>query len=436
MFLEKKGLKKLLLLQALIGGGSPAVERIALGNPLTFQTDLARPLKSLLIPFTPIQQGTGDPSPSNIRSILPWNGLTVFGGGKNLLDEAQLAEESGITYENGYYTGTRFAFHTAFSGGLPILPKFKENTRYTLSATGYNSEATSNTQFVITYTDGTQGILRFTEAEPTRKTITTTNGKTVANIAISYGDKSSIIFYVKDIQLEEGTTETDYVPCSVTDTDIVFPSPVYGGEHEAVSGKLMANWIPFVFDGQTYLNSGVYDTTRGLIGAQINELPYTSQDVWVDAYSDKLKRRTSANEEYSFVIAGNGKKYCQIFCGKVSDHPEVTTKDEAKAFVSNWLQNNTVTLVYSIPTPQEQTLTSHQITALIGNNTIWSDADGSMTCIYLVSSKYADEHPVGGLGFGFGNGTPDEPDDPENPDESEEPIIDDSENNQTEGEEP
>lgn len=66
-----------------------------------------------------------------------------------------------------------------------------------------------------------------------------------------------------------------------------------------------------------------------------------------------------------------------------------------------------------------------EITALIGNNTIWSDADGSMTCVYLVSSKYAEEHPVGGLSSGLGSGLlgsdpdPDEPieDQGDNPEE-------------------
>lgn len=71
---------ELLLFGAASGG--KAIEATATGNPLTFLTDLAKPLKSLLIPFTPIQQGTGDPSPTNVRNILPWDGLTVKHGGK------------------------------------------------------------------------------------------------------------------------------------------------------------------------------------------------------------------------------------------------------------------------------------------------------------------------------------------------------------------
>lgn len=88
---------ELLLFGAASGG--KAIEDTATGNPLVFLTDLARPLKSLSIPFTPIQQGTGDPSPDNIRPIVPWNGLSVFGGGKNLFDKETVTHEKYLNSE-------------------------------------------------------------------------------------------------------------------------------------------------------------------------------------------------------------------------------------------------------------------------------------------------------------------------------------------------
>ena len=46
-----------------------------------------------------------------------------------------------------------------------------------------------------------------------------------------------------------------------------------------------------------------------------------------------------------------------------------------------------IVLAYPLATPTEQTLTGHQITALKGENTIWSDADGSMTVEYPADTK-------------------------------------------------
>ena len=40
-------------------------------------------------------------------------------------------------------------------------------------------------------------------------------------------------------------------------------------------------------------------------------------------------------------------------------------------------------LVYPLASPQTVQLTPAQITALVGKNTIWSDADGTMTAVYL-----------------------------------------------------
>ena len=60
--------------------GANGVEDTATGNPVTFLTDLAKPLKSLVANFLPIQSGTGDPSPTNIRPITGWTGLDVMHG--------------------------------------------------------------------------------------------------------------------------------------------------------------------------------------------------------------------------------------------------------------------------------------------------------------------------------------------------------------------
>ena len=57
--------------------GVKGVEDTATGNPLTFLTDLAMPLKSLVANFLPIQS-SGTPSPDNVLPITGWTGLDVW----------------------------------------------------------------------------------------------------------------------------------------------------------------------------------------------------------------------------------------------------------------------------------------------------------------------------------------------------------------------
>lgn len=64
--------------------GSKLVEYTATGNPATFNTNVSKPLRQLLIPFTPVQSGTGDPSPENVRSITGWTGINVTSNGTTI----------------------------------------------------------------------------------------------------------------------------------------------------------------------------------------------------------------------------------------------------------------------------------------------------------------------------------------------------------------
>ena len=229
-------LQKLLMLSALSSGGS-VVEDTATGNPVTFETDLARPLKSLLIPFTPVQSGSGDPSPQNVRPIVPWNGLKVY---------------------------------------------------------------------------------------------------------------------------HSGADTSEY-----TETDISFPSPVYWGEHEAVSGKLMSFYALLTKntaemnnneDYPGWKNSGV----ENIIGTGVNEL---LRNVLTNV-SPVSSLSVGANTAYDGDVLYLNKSYFN------------KTQSEWKTLAID------IQILVPLATPQEITLTPEQITALKGENTIWSDADGDIEVTY------------------------------------------------------
>lgn len=60
---------------------APHVETTTPAGVSNFTTDLISPLKSLKAGFLPVQSGSGDPSPQNIRSISGWSGVTVYHSG-------------------------------------------------------------------------------------------------------------------------------------------------------------------------------------------------------------------------------------------------------------------------------------------------------------------------------------------------------------------
>lgn len=64
---------------------TPHIETVTSSGIANFDTDLISSLRSCKFSFLPVQEGSGDPSPTNIRPISGWNGLTVYKAGKNLL---------------------------------------------------------------------------------------------------------------------------------------------------------------------------------------------------------------------------------------------------------------------------------------------------------------------------------------------------------------
>ena len=89
----------------LAGNSFTLAEYTATGNPMSFDTNVSKPLKSLVIPWTPTQSGTGDPYPP--------------GGGKNLYDATTypLTESSWVNGANGTITGN--ALYACTEGYVP-----------------------------------------------------------------------------------------------------------------------------------------------------------------------------------------------------------------------------------------------------------------------------------------------------------------------------
>jgi hypothetical protein len=77
-------LRELLFLHAASGGGGSLVEYTATGNPVAFNTNVAKPLNSVTVPLTHAQSGTDDPSPTNIRPITGVSSLFCVHAKKNM----------------------------------------------------------------------------------------------------------------------------------------------------------------------------------------------------------------------------------------------------------------------------------------------------------------------------------------------------------------
>lgn len=354
--------KKLMLLGAMAGG--KAVEDTATGNPLTFLTDLARPLKSLLIPFTPKQTGSGDPSPSNIRPIVPWDGLTVW-----LSRETATFVQGGIVDSTGRNSSTSTRIRTDY---IPVSCLTENTNPVEIFGIGYSED---------------EPIIRFIHFYDAEKTwIRAISTDLIYNksylIRREQIPEESEYFRVSAQKDRAGTD--DISPDGIvlfinnrSETDISFPFPAYGGTLDAVTGVLTVN--------------------RALFDLGSIDWDKTNRSGFSFYYKNSVltKAKKFGNGELSTFVCSEYKtsKGADIYSGSSGNYSismldstppgirirndDCSTAEELKEAL------NGIMLVYELATPQEIQLTPSQITALVGNNTIWSDADGSMTAIYF-----------------------------------------------------
>ena len=228
---EWTALKKLLFLRAATGSGG-LVERTATGNPAVFKASDAKPLIECTAAFLPVQSGTGDPSPSNVRPITGWTGVNVTHCGKNLFDKAN------ATILNAYITSSKI---TTSSKIKMLVIRVNPSTTYTM-------QKIVTSRFYVHETSAVNPAVgdsvKHLVSDSTADHLTFTTSSDTANICVtiynSDSDTMTIQSILDSVQLEVGSTATAYEAYSGATYPVSWTASgtVYGGYVDLVTGQV------------------------------------------------------------------------------------------------------------------------------------------------------------------------------------------------------
>ena len=206
----------------------------------------------------PIQEGTGDPAPDNIRPILPWKAsgemVKVRRTGKNLLnianrkfarigDYANTTLRTNIKDDEIYYmsdnnygygisskaflteTGIRQTYDGWTSGGQAMFIRCKPNTSYTISTipTPYGFRRMEFSDLGVFSTSGG------TITTASYSFVTKPDSAFVGAIFFPNNQSSTEEVFNSNIQIELGSTATPYEPYSGEEITLTAPQDIYGG---------------------------------------------------------------------------------------------------------------------------------------------------------------------------------------------------------------
>lgn len=304
----------------------------ASGNPVTLKTQTAQVAKQTVLTMSPIQSGSGTPSPDNVRTISGRTQAEIVTQGVNLWDEVT---ELGIIDQT---TGqNQNANNQIRSKNYTAI---QPNTKYCFLCKGARISQ-------IFWYDKNNGYLSYTQNTTDSAFITTSPANAYYvrfQFPMAYGTT-----YQNDGGVNYPSSYTDYSAHTEQTVTISFGQTVYGGTLNVETGELTIGWDIVDMGTLTYgqQSTGIVQVLKNTIQTVTGKNPKRAAndgsicDAW-DGY-------TTTNNTYFYtdILAAN-------FAAAASGHY----------------------LCFPLETPQTTTLTAAQVNLLKGLNNVSTDADG------------------------------------------------------------
>lgn len=344
----------------------------ASGAVVSFSDGADLPLKSLNVDIEPVQSGTGDPSPDNVRPISGWSAVNVTRCGKNLLDDVT------PTVVNAYVSNQNGRPILRSSGeSRTVIVQMKPNTTYTYT---WNQSAISGARTddsdVILFDD--YPVVGVTLGYSTGGTMQNANNKRTFNSAdYKYAALKIANIYRSNYEetlsasmLEVGSTATPYEPYNGVTGTIDLGQTVYGGTLNPLTGVLTVDryWWELNTEASKWNKSSSYPGGFFTDGANyaLNGNRAKPETPFLCSHA---KTATTLSEY------GANRNVCYMdYSINIRIMSDTATKQDWIDYLTAQKNAGTpVQICCYLKNPVTIQLTPQQIRSLCGNNTIFAD---------------------------------------------------------------
>lgn len=302
------------------------------------------------VEIEPLQEGTGDPSPTNVRPISGWDSVNVTRCGKNLFDISAISTNSEIKNNGNSLTVNTFLT----SVRSPTSESLEDISHNIPANVLYNFNANTTSKLKQAYFNSGR-LWKFATSQnldyPTKK-----------SPIYFYGNSINETGTISNIQLEIGSTATAYEPYQGNTYTIQLGQTVYGGTLDVGTGTLTVTHAKRILNGSENWEYGEAYNGFGTqnIDSQFAEIQICTCNIAVGALSNAV-------DGFSVRIQYNAIRF-QGFASLFQD------VDSFKSYI----RGQNAEIVAKLATPFTIKLAPQQITALSGTNTIYADA-GAVT---------------------------------------------------------
>ena len=334
------------------------------------------PVKDLKVAIEPVQSGSGDPSPDNIRPISGWNGANVYRIGKNLFNIADLWA-NGTTATSGGESNKYIDIPVPVGTTATCSTNVPNNTNPSVASVMVEGNANNTTP-----PSSTSGVFLNTP-----RTVTSTDGyirihiRTASSSYLAWNEQSFAPYY---IQLELGSTATDYEP--------------YNGNTYPISWQTEAGTV---YGGTLDVTTGVLTGTHEIV--DMGDLSWSS---YMGAFYANIVGKNYLNQ-YANVICSCYATYPENFnnastAGNTLSNGQIAgfyrssgTSTDSYVYVKDTAYNDPTAfktavtgqkIVYELATPITYQLTPTEVSTVLGQNNIWANC-GDVDVEYRADTK-------------------------------------------------
>ena len=341
------------------------------------------PMKDVLIHIEPVQAGSGDPSPDNVRAINGWTGAQVTRCQKNMAEPVfESATKNGITavrQSDGSYlfngTATKETnFYPGSANSDAITMPIPRNTPLTISGCP-DGAGGSTWRLIAWYYKGNTYLNRSTQELGRGATINDSEADGIRfSMQIKSGATCENLVFRPMLRLASDT-DSAYEPYSGQTYSISFPTSagtVYGGILDVTSGILTVTHKLYTFDGSENWTAGNHDKRYefNLTGLPDYIKTWASGGRGLSNIGvyDGSNYATNVNYITSRTSIGASNTGSKIHV--LATPPSIaTTVAELKSFLANTPEQ----WYAPLQTPQTYQLSPQEITSLLGTNNLWAD---------------------------------------------------------------
>ncbi len=361
----------------------PHISDWVTGTPIaTYTGDMLATMKNCRVFFDPVQEGTGTPSPDNVRAITGWSRIEVNNSGHNIWDEE---------WEGGYLntsTGVNAVSKEQIRAKnyIPILG----NTTYRLLLKGTGTIWAilfDKDRNVISDWDAPSGASRSANVYALSNKVFTTP----ANAAYMRFYFTSIygMAYNHNVSLLYPSTLESYEPYSGQSFTIPLPSEFYGGYVDPVKGEIVEEWSLVTNSSQVLIvDNPIYMgevSTRWYFMIPTRD---RTRHAMVDcaAYASSGSDINADGKHGIWAYDGSGLMTLRTLNTLVGIDPaddRVTRIGKIREYISV----HPVKACIPLAAPVHHSIDTQRVESLRGINNVWSNAGGKIELRYWTHKR-------------------------------------------------